>query len=77
MDFHFKNKPGKHRDTLMFCDESTIIEFNFEKSEPKIAYKFETPLKRQPWAFSPTDTQHIAIIASPEDGVLINMNNKT
>lgn len=74
MSFHFEFKEGFERDTILFAKIDEIFKFNFVTQIHETIYKFKTPLKMQPQFFLPNDNQDIFIIASPDDGIYLNIN---
>ena len=76
MNYHFKagSKGNKEKDTIIFCKQTEIFEMNFMTSECMTRYKFTGGgLKRQPLFFVPNMEQDIFLIASPEDGMHLNL----
>ena len=75
MNYHFKNTTGntKEKDTIIFCKIDEIFEMNFMTGQCLTKYKFSMELKRQPLFFVPNFAQDIFLIASPEDGMHLNL----
>ena len=73
-DFHFFEMDGKEPDRLVFCKACTIFSFDFITKKIKEIYKLQTPMTRQPLEFEPNEDQTIFMLASPEDGIHINLN---
>lgn len=73
MNYHFKNSNSKEKDTILFCKIDEIFEMNFMTEECLVKYTFNSPLKRQPLYFVPNDEQDVFMIASPEDGLHLDL----
>ena len=77
MKFHFKKVPGQlEKDSILFAKIDCVFELNFVTGEHQVIYKFQNPLKRQPLFFEPNHDQKLFVIASPEDGIHLNMNSQ-
>ena len=46
MEFNFINKPGMHRDGIIFAKFNEIFKLNLESEEVTTFYKFKEPLFR-------------------------------
>ena len=62
MNFHFKAKPGMHRDTILFAKIDQVFSINFETEEINTIYTFKQKLLRQPQFFKPNDEQKIFLV---------------
>lgn len=78
MNYHFKirEKGYYKRDTLIFCNRKCIFELNFETGKTKNIYTFENKLNRQPLKFIPNKNYTVFLISSPNDGLLLNLEDK-
>ena len=78
MQFHFRNKKpnGYDPSTLIFAKKDKIYELNYETCEVKDICIFEQPLSRQPTYFLMNNSQNKSIIASQDDGLFYNHDNK-
>ena len=79
MVYYFKN-PEKEDgviDTLIFVRFDRILQLNFETEEIKNIYIFKNPLRRQPEFFTMNDKQETLIIASQQEGIYLNITNKS
>ena len=59
--------------TLIFTDVNGIMHYNFMKEELKVMYAFNNPIGRQPDYIVFDDKQEIAIIASTDDVLWVNI----
>ena len=73
MDFHFRLKEGTTRDEVMFAKIDQIFSLNFLDGTVTTLHRFQTQLTRQPQFFNTNDTQDILVVASPDDGIYVNV----
>lgn len=76
MNYHFKNSNTKEKDTIIFCKIDEIFEMNFMTEQCLTRYTFSSPLKRQPLYFVTNQEQDIFKIASPEDGMHLDIRGQ-
>ena len=75
-EFHFVDQEGKNRDRLMFANRNEVFILNVVVGDIQTVYKFKDPLKRQPANFDINDAQNIFVVASADDGLYINTEEK-
>jgi hypothetical protein len=61
---------------LIFTSKDGIFCFNFETNDISSIYDFKVKLKSQPLFFKANDEQSIFIVASVDDGIYVNLNQK-
>lgn len=69
----FEYKQTNQDTTLIFTDVNGIMHYNFMKEELKVMYAFNNPIGRQPDYIVFDDKQEIAIIASTDDVLWVNI----
>jgi hypothetical protein len=75
LQFHFRVKPGKTRDELIFAKKDQIIVINFETEQVRQLYKYKDPLTRQPSYFQMNENQNIIVISTIEDSIYLNLSD--